>query len=40
MRESVNFRDVKAALEEGKIHHIRYENYLEMYNELKEKRRY
>ena len=31
---------VKAALEEGKIHHIRYENYLEMYNELKEKRRY
>ena len=31
---------VKAALEGGKIHHIRYENYLEMYNELKEKRRY
>ena len=31
---------VKAALEEVKIHHIRYENYLEMYNELKEKRRY
>ena len=31
---------VKAALKEGKIHHIRYENYLEMYNELKEKRRY
>ena len=31
---------VKAALEEGKIPHIRYENYLEMYNELKEKRRY
>ena len=31
---------LKAALEEGKIHHIRYENYLEMYNELKEKRRY
>ena len=31
---------VKAALEERKIHHIRYENYLEMYNELKEKRRY
>lgn len=31
---------VKATLEEGKIHHIRYENYLEMYNELKEKRRY
>lgn len=31
---------VKAALEEGKIHHIRYENYLEMYNELKEKRGY
>ena len=31
---------VKAALEEGKIHHIRYENYLDMYTELKEKRRY
>lgn len=31
---------VKEALEEGKIHRVRYENYLEMYNELKEKRRY
>lgn len=31
---------VKAAVEEGKIHPIRYENYLEMYQELKEKRRY
>lgn len=31
---------VKEALEEGKIHPVRYENYLEMYNELKEKRRY
>lgn len=31
---------VKKALGEGKIHPIRYENYLEMYNELKEKRRY
>ena len=31
---------VKAALQEGKIHHIRYENYLEMYKELKEKKRY
>lgn len=31
---------VKQALEEGKIHSVRYENYLEMYNELKEKRRY
>ena len=31
---------VKEALEEGKIHPIRYENYLEMYKELKEKRRY
>ena len=31
---------VKAALEEGKIHPVRYENYLEMYQELKEKRRY
>ena len=31
---------VKAALEEGKIHPVRYENYLEMYKELKEKRRY
>ena len=31
---------VKKALEEGKIHSVRYENYLEMYKELKEKRRY
>ena len=31
---------VKQALEEGKIHPIRYNNYLEMYQELKEKRRY
>lgn len=31
---------VKEAVEEGKIHKIRYENYLEMYHELKEKRRY
>ena len=31
---------VKAALEEGKIHQVRYDNYLEMYKELKEKRRY
>lgn len=31
---------VKSALEEGKIHPVRYENYLEMYKELKEKRRY
>ena len=31
---------VKKALDEGKIHTIRYKNYLEMYNELKEKRRY
>ena len=31
---------VKEALEEGKIHPVRYKNYLEMYQELKEKRRY
>ena len=31
---------VKEALDEGKIHPVRYTNYLEMYNELKEKRRY
>lgn len=31
---------VKEAVEEGKIHKVRYENYLEMYHELKEKRRY
>ena len=31
---------VKSALEEGKIHEIRYQNYLEMYKELKEKKRY
>ena len=31
---------VKEALEEGKIHPIRYKNYLEMYTELKAKKRY
>ena len=31
---------VKAALVEGKIHEVRYNNYLEMYQELKDKRRY
>lgn len=31
---------VKAALAEGRIHEIRYQNYLEMYKELQEKRRY
>ena len=31
---------VKNALEEGKISKERYENYLELYGELKEKRRY
>ena len=31
---------VKEALEEGKIHPIRDKNYLEMYTELKEKKRY
>lgn len=31
---------VKEAVAEGKIHKVRYENYLEMYHELKEKRRY
>ena len=31
---------VKKALEEGKIHEVRYKNYLEMYQELKDKRRY
>ncbi len=31
---------VKQALEEGKIHKVRYGNYVEMYNELKDKRRY
>lgn len=31
---------VKEALQEGKIHPVRYENYLEMYKELKERRRY
>lgn len=30
---------VKEALEEGKIHPVRYKNYLEMYTELKEKKR-
>ena len=31
---------VKHALEEGKISQVRYQNYLELYKELKEKRRY
>ena len=31
---------VKQALEEGKIHPSRYQNYLEMYEEQKEKRKY
>lgn len=31
---------VKEALEQGKISKVRYENYLEMYQELKEKRRW
>ena len=31
---------VKNAVEEGKIHKIRYEDYLEMYQELKNKKRY
>ena len=31
---------VKAAIEKGKIHTVRYENYLEMYKELKDRRRY
>ena len=31
---------VKEALKAGNIHPVRYENYLEMYQELKEKRRY
>lgn len=31
---------VKQALEEGKISQVRYEHYVQMYNELKEQRRY
>ena len=31
---------VKEAMDEGKIHPVRYKNYLEMYQELKEKKRY
>ena len=31
---------VKAAVEAGEIHEIRYKDYLEMYEELKSKRRY
>ena len=34
------YKEVKEALEEGKIHPVRYKNYLEMYTELKEKKRY
>ena len=30
---------VKEAVESGKIHKIRYENYLEMYRELEQKER-
>lgn len=31
---------VKAAVEDGQIHKVRYEDYLEMYRELKEKKKY
>lgn len=31
---------VKEAVEQGKIHRIRYENYVEMYRELQERKRY
>ena len=31
---------IKQALEDGNIHPVRYKNYLEMYQELKDKRRY
>ncbi|RDU24318.1 ribosome small subunit-dependent GTPase A [Anaerosacchariphilus polymeriproducens] len=31
---------VKEALEQGKISKLRYDNYIELYNELKDKRRY
>lgn len=31
---------VKEAVEEGKIHRIRYEDYLEIYREIKDKKRY
>lgn len=31
---------VKQALEDGKIHTVRYQNYLEMYKELQERKRY
>ena len=31
---------VKAAVDEGKIHSIRYQDYVEMYEELKNRRRY
>ena len=31
---------VKAAVESGEIHRARYDSYLEMYEELKAKRRY
>jgi ribosome biogenesis GTPase len=31
---------VKNALEEGKISRIRYNNYVDMFQELKDKRRY
>ena len=31
---------VKAAVEEGKIHRVRYQDYTEMYRELQERKRY
>ena len=31
---------VKAAVDEGKIHRVRYQDYVEMYEELKNKRRH
>ena len=47
MKMNVDFRDavtrmsgVKKALEEGNISKIRYDNYVNIYTELKEKRKW
>ena len=36
----IDLRAVKEAVEAGKIHRKRYENYLSMYRELQERKKY
>ena len=40
IRAKVQEAEIKEALENGEISRLRYEDYLSLYEELKEKRRY